>query len=51
MSTLFTIDGFSVRPAPEPDAAALIAYRRALMAETPYMLYEAGELKTRLGEG
>lgn len=34
----------SIRPAQESDAAALIAHRRALMAETPFMLYEAGEL-------
>jgi hypothetical protein len=34
----------SVRPAKESDAANLISHRRALMAETTFMLYEQGEL-------
>ena len=35
---------FSVRPTQEADAVALIAHRRLLMAETAFLLYEAGEL-------
>lgn len=34
----------SIRSAKESDAASLISHRRALMAETTFMLYEQGEL-------
>jgi RimJ/RimL family protein N-acetyltransferase len=39
-----------VRPATEADAEPLLLHRQAIMAETPFMLYEAGELDKTIDE-
>jgi hypothetical protein len=40
----------TIRRATESDAQALLLHRQAIMAETPFMLFEAGELDRTVEE-